>query len=544
MTLFSRRQALKLGGLAGSLLLGPGRLLRQGSGAAARQARPDQASPFLATEILSRPTDRSVTLSVVPEVDLELYVEHGPAADRYERQTAPQLLRGGVPAGLLVDGLAADSPVHYRLRYRQGSAGAFLAGPARRFHTQRAPGQSFVFAVQADSHLGTAKHCDPALYTRTLQHIAAYQPDLLIDLGDTFRATKLKEPSRQAITRLYQNQREYLGLAAHSSPLFLVNGNHEMEWGWLLDASAESVPVLSALARKAWYPQPEPDAFYSGNEEALPQIGLPQDYYAWHWGDALFVVIDPYWHTPVDPGGAGVDKVTGDDSPKDPWAWTLGEAQYRWFKRTLEDSGARYKFVFHHHVLGACRGGIEWADYYEWGGRERNGADSFARHRPGWELPIHPLMVKHGVTLFFQGHDHVFVRQERDGIVYQTLPMAADPTYSAYNSDAFHSGVILPNAGHLRVAVAPDGVTVDYIRSVLPQDENEERRDGTVAHSYRLPASGAPPLTQPPPTRAATAAPPASPTAPVPTATATTAAPSPTPAARELYLPRLGGGHP
>jgi len=551
MTLISRRRALKLGGLAGGALIG-GRLAGRSAAAPLgaprpRPALPSQAEPFLSAELLCRPTDRSVTVSVVPAVDLEAYVEHGPAADSYTGHTEAVPLRGGQPAVLLVEGLPVDSPVHYRLRYRQPGTSAFAAGPERRFHTQRAPGRSFSFAVQADSHLGTAKHCDPALYTRTLQHIAAYQPDLFIDLGDTFRATKLKEPSRQAITKLYQNQREYLGLVAHSAPLFLVNGNHEMEWGWLLDGSTESVPVLSALARKAWYPQPEPDAFYGGNADVLPLIGRPQDYYAWHWGDALFVVIDPYWHTPVDPGGAGIDKVTGDDSPKDPWAWTLGEAQYRWFKATLEDSGARYKFVFHHHVLGACRGGVEWADYYEWGGRDRNGADSFAQHRPGWELPIHPLMVKHGVTIFFQGHDHVYVRQERDGIVYQTLPMAADPTYSAYNSDAFHSGDILPNAGHLRVSVAPDGVTVDYIRSVLPQDEAPERRDGMVAASYRVAAAGGPPatVTRTPGAPAPTATRRATESTPPPSTTPPTAPPATTdPATRRIYLPGLKGDRP
>ena len=34
-------------------------------------------------------------------------------------------------------------------------------------------------------------------------------------------------------------------------------------------------------------------------------------------------------------------------------------------------------------------------------------------------MPVHQLMVKNGVTIFFQGHDHLFARQERDGMVYQ-----------------------------------------------------------------------------------------------------------------------------
>jgi len=33
--------------------------------------------------------------------------------------------------------------------------------------------------------------------------------------------------------------------------------------------------------------------------EQIPYIGLLRNYFAWTWGDALFVVIDPYWESPV-----------------------------------------------------------------------------------------------------------------------------------------------------------------------------------------------------------------------------------------------------
>jgi len=49
----------------------------------------------------------------------------------------------------------------------------------------------------------------------------------------------------------------------------------------------------------------------------------------------------------------------------------MGDAQYRWFKKTLERSKARYKFLFAHHVLGTGRGAVELADLFEWGGRNR-----------------------------------------------------------------------------------------------------------------------------------------------------------------------------
>ena len=50
-------------------------------------------------------------------------------------------------------------------------------------------------------------------------------------------------------------------------------------------------------------------------------------------------------------------------------------------------------------------------------------------------------MAKHGVTIFFQGHDHLYALQERDGIVYQEVPMPADQGYVAYNEDRYQSGV-------------------------------------------------------------------------------------------------------
>ena len=98
-------------------------------------------------------------------------------------------------------------------------------------------------------------------------------------------------------------------------------------------------------------------------------------------------------------------------------------------------------------------------------------------------MPIHDLFVKTGVTIFFQGHDHLFARQELDGIVYQSCPNPADNTYTAFNRDAYRSGDVLPNSGHLRLTVAPEKVRVDYVRSFLRGDGT----NGVVAFSYTIP---------------------------------------------------------
>lgn len=86
------------------------------------------------------------------------------------------------------------------------------------------------------------------------------------------------------------------------SRFFLVNGNHEQAARYLLNGSPDNFAVFAANARKKYFPLPEPSGIYSGDTGWVQHIGLLKDYYAFEWGDALFVVIDPYWHStvPVD----------------------------------------------------------------------------------------------------------------------------------------------------------------------------------------------------------------------------------------------------
>ena len=169
----------------------------------------------------------------------------------------------------------------------------------------------------------------------------------------------------------------------------------------------------------------------------------------------MFVVIDPYWSSPaqVDTGLGGQNGAG--NKTNDKWTITHGDPQYQWLKRTLEQSTAKWKFVFAHHVLGTGRGGVEIADQFEWGGKNNNGSYGFTANRPTWASPIHQLMAANHVTIFFQAHDHLYARQELDGVVYQSLPNPADNTYTAFNADAYTSGTVFPNAGYVKVTVSP-----------------------------------------------------------------------------------------
>ena len=313
--------------------------------------------------------------------------------------------------------------------------------------TQRAPGSTFTFAAQGDSHPEREKSMFSAdLYSRTLKAVAADRPDFYFTSGDDFSVDTLKTVSADTVTERYTLQVPYLALVAHSSPLFLVNGNHEQAARYLYNSSGPSrdVPVWAQNARNRLFPQPAPDGFYSGNPEQVAGIGLLRNYYAWEWGDALFVTLDPYWSSPVPVDNAFGDDGAGNGKAGDRWDVTHGDSQYQWLKRTLEASRARWKFVFAHHVLGTGRGGVEVAGLFEWGGSNANGGPGFAANRPGWALPIHQLLAANKVTVFFQGHDHLFAHQQLDGVTYQELPSPADNTYTAFNSDAYRSGDKFP----------------------------------------------------------------------------------------------------
>jgi len=298
-------------------------------------------------------------------------------------------------------------------------------------------------------------HSDATLYRATLQKEANDTPDFLLDLGDDFMTEKFATTQEQ-VNRRYMELRAFYDIPGSSAPLFLVNGNHDGEFGWLFNSTNKDNDAYWALtARKTYYPNPYPNNFYTGSSAQDPLVGLHENYYAWTWGDGLFIVLDPYTYT------TNSQKQNGDM-----WGWTLGNEQYSWFKHTLEYSTAKYKFVFTHHMLGEARGMTSLANLYEWGGYDKNGVWEFTDKRPGWDMPIHQLMVKNNVTIFFQGHDHLFCKEEKDGIVYQEVPQPStlhgDP---APGTEGQYVGQVLNSSGYLRITVTPQNVRVEYVRT-------------------------------------------------------------------------------
>ena len=450
-----------------------------------------QDSPTL---ILGRPTDSAVTINALAGPG-EVVFEYREAMGDDALRTPPALLTDG-PVEAVLEGLRANTRYHYRVLYRAEGETEYRPSAEYTFHTQRAAGSPFTFTIQADSHQGLAPFHEPDLYRTMFQNARADNPDFHIDLGDAFSLDGNNE-TQATVWQKYLNQREAFALIGHSAPVFLVLGNHENEEGWNLDDRpdvADSLPILGVNARKRYFANPVPDGFYTGNGDAsqleIDGDHLKENYYAFEWGDALFVMIDPFWNTMVKPFAGSIGGEENDERVGDRWDWTLGEAQYEWLRATLENSTATFKFVFAHHLVGGTqdysRGGAVGAAYCEWGGYDVDGVTwAFDSLRPKFVMPIHELLVANGVTIFFHGHDHVFAMEELDGVIYQECPHAANDDYGIgfiSNFGDYAGSQLVNNSGHLRVRVSPGETLVEYVRAFLPNDGP----NGDIAVAYSV----------------------------------------------------------
>lgn len=404
--------------------------------------------PYLFNVWLCRPGAESVTVSVLAWEDMDGFITYGDGL-----KSPVVKLKAGQPQPIVLGGLRPDTAYTYRLTYRR-AGGEAVQDEMRGFHTQRKAGSQFSFVVQADSHLDN--HTDVRVYQQTLANMLADKPDFMIDLGDTTMVDKFGRFFRRSESQ-YKAQRYHMGRIAHSVPVFMVLGNHDGERG-----SDPEMSEWSLGMRHSYFPNPT-----DGNDR--------HSCFAFEWGNALFIGLDPFWPT-TKRGASG-------------WDMTLGETQYRWLVKTLTDSKATMRFVFIHHLVGGlgrdARGGARPAAHMEWGGKNADKSDGFKEHRPGWEMPIHELLLKKGVNIVFHGHDHLFAREEMDGIIYQAVPQPGHPSGGTRSAEEYgYGGVILGSSGHLRVNVSGSEAKVEYVRSVVPGVTHPDLHNAAVEHSY------------------------------------------------------------
>ncbi|MBN2716528.1 MAG: metallophosphoesterase, partial [Deltaproteobacteria bacterium] len=308
--------------------------------------------------------------------------------------------------------------------------------------TARQPGDAFSFALLTDSHIGSDLSYSNQGTPEVLQNIGVQigmaRPDFMINLGDMLDFHKYgfnSPPPDGSITRqAYMNYRTLLGDAIGHVPHFAVIGNWEGENG---DYSASAM-AWSRQARLVNMPGIAPNRSPQGGSAS-------EDYYAFEWGDALFIILNVQSYTPtphlLTSGGEG----TAED-------WTLGEAQMGWLMATLENATAKWRFIGIHHTVGGLAGTEADSAYGRGGG--------LAAH-VGEQALIHQLMIDHGVQIFFYGHDHVFTDMVVDSIHY-TLPGSAGAPWMFTGEETGYTEYYL-ESGWAQVNVGPDETNVQFI---------------------------------------------------------------------------------
>lgn len=401
--------------------------------------------------IAGAPTASSVKLSILSPISTTFQLSVT-APDAKKLKAVTGSLMGGVPAVINLNDLSADSTYRYHLVANDTS----LDG---NFCTAKRPQTPFSFVIQADSHLDENSSLE--IYRNTLQNEVADHPDFLIDLGDTFMVDKRSTYTDSLVQ--YAAQRYWFSQVGHAMAVYLCLGNHDGETGWRRPGDVD-VSAWARAQRVRNFPTITANDFYSG----APAQGL---YYSWTWGDALLVVLDPFVATTRKPR-----------TDEDGWNWSLGKTQFDWLESTLRHSGAKYKFLFIHHLVGGqgreARGGAEASDRFEWGD-----LNSFPEKRKSWTEPIHDLMRHYRVSALFHGHDHLYVRQERDGIAYIEVPQPSqarvDSTQSAQGY-GYTTGKVLGSSGHIRVKVSPSVARIEYVKSRL------DARNREVVDSFEI----------------------------------------------------------
>lgn len=422
--------------------------------------------------ILGRPTNSSISVSIYTTEEFSGEIHYGKSENKLNFKTPKTEFKKNNCSVIELKNLEPNQKYFYQLVYQQNNKQE--TSSLNYFFTQRAEKNKFTFCVQADSHLD--ENTKPEMYLQTLQNMSDDSPDFLIDLGDTWMTDKYRNDYKES-HKQYIAQRYYFGTLCKSSSLFLTLGNHDGESGRSArKKEEENMTAWATATRKSLYINPEPNEFYSGNSEKEISSSEPENYYSWQWGDALFIVLDPFRYC---------------DANKDPWQRSLGEKQYFWLKKTLESSKAKFKFVFIHNLVGGVdkkgkgRGGSEAATFFEWGGMDTSGINMFRQNRPGWEKPIHDLLSDNNVNIVFHGHDHFFAKQDLGKLVYQLVPQPGSMKYDNTNAGkeyGYKDGALMNTPGYMKITIDNNKSEVEYIQTSI--DNNHENKK--VLYTYTI----------------------------------------------------------
>jgi 3',5'-cyclic AMP phosphodiesterase CpdA len=221
-------------------------------------------------------------------------------------------------------------------------------------------------------------------------------------------------------------------------------GNHEAEFDFSgVSGHDSNLMDWSENARFKYLPNSY--GVYGGGEEG--------NYYAFEWGDALFVILDSYRYNTVAPQ-------TGDD-------WVLGDEQMDWLEDTLQSSSKEWKFLFSHHILGGADKGNKY-NYGDGGGKYSQTGD---------QKIINDLMEQYNAQIFFYGHVHLFAHDWDDSgsVDYVTSSVSGGQDVCAIKRIGMYDNEICEK-GYTIVEVSPNSVNFSFINFV----------DGSSLYSFTI----------------------------------------------------------
>jgi hypothetical protein len=380
----------------------------------------------------------SFSVSISTTSAVQAYIEYVYSKNSIAGKTSIYKISKGSTQSISIANLKPNSLVYYKVKYAVGVSKNFSSLTQKSVKTASVQAlSSNTFAIQADPHMD--ENSSAAVYEGTLKQIVAASPAFLMDLGDIFMVDKLADKSEANIRSRFELMKGFYQKLG-DVPLKICLGNHDGELGYS--------KFNTKNYRKEYFPE---------------QTG-ELAYYSFTGPDQLHVVLDPFTYTTKNPTANG-------------WEWTLGKTQYDWLVETLKNSKEKHKFIYIHHLLVGdpqSRGGVEIAMKNEWGGKNNDGTDGFDANRPGWGKPIHQLLLDYKVGFVFKGHDHLYVKQELDGVIYQTVPQPSHPGDKINVSQyGYISGKGVGGSGFLKVSTSGNTAQVDFILF-----------DGKVADSY------------------------------------------------------------
>jgi hypothetical protein len=403
--------------------------------------------------LLARPTTSSILINArngAADATATVRV-HARGSSDLLRTTAP--LRAA-PGGWLewsIDGLAPGTRYTYELHLASPAGPAVVAARGE-FITQRTGHESFTAALITDPHTGSFPEGAPPLHVMddVVRNVVRDKPEFVIALGDNVAWPSSRDSAQSSAEdaeRAYDMYRRHIAPFSGSVPHFSLLGNWDGETGKFPSASV----ALVRGARHKFLPNP--------NDRTYPQGGSAgQDYYAFTWGPALFVILNVQGYTKASgpmvlPTQSDVTRVED---------WTLGRTQLAWLERTLKESTQPFKFLCIHHAVGGNAGNPHDTLYGRGGARAAN---------VGEQRIVHAMMRKYGVQVFFYGHDHVFVDDVVDGIHYALPGSFGAPWHFQRPVTGYER--FWTDSGHARLTVTPEQARVEYVNEA-----------GAVFHSF------------------------------------------------------------